>query len=71
MNDNDVFYIKTKDGTSFGIYDLSINEDVNKIDFTYSCVDEELSTNTYRDEVYDIVTNIVTDAIKENMGTNT
>lgn len=65
----DVFYIKTKDGNAFGIYDLELSEtDVNKISFGYGSVDEKVDTRGYEDEIQSLVTEVVTTAMKEYMG---
>lgn len=64
----EVFYIKTSDGTTFGIYDLNINEDTNQIDFSYGSVEEDIISKGYGDEVQRLVTDVVTEAMMEYMG---
>ena len=37
---SDVFYIKTKDKTTFGIYDLTLSDECDIISFGYNFIDE-------------------------------
>tara|TARA_B100000809_G_C14852139_1_gene428707 strand:- start:295 stop:531 length:237 start_codon:yes stop_codon:yes gene_type:complete len=45
----DVFYIKTKDKTSFAIYDLTVSEDVDTISFGYNFVEENSLDKSHYD----------------------
>ena len=66
MNNEDAFYIKTADGTSFGIFDLVISDNSNnEISFKFGNVDENGSTKGYENEVHTIVSDIVNTAINE------
>ena len=61
----EVFYVKTKDGTVFAIYDLTINDDCDKISFGYNFVEEnDLDKSHYDGEIKVIVDQMVTKAIQ-------
>jgi hypothetical protein len=66
-NRPDVFYIRTKDGSEFAIFDLDITED-KMIEFNFSSVDESDDKEGYGDEVTEIITNLVTESLKNYMG---
>ena len=65
--EKDIFYIKTKDGTPFGIYDLELSEE-NKITFGFGAVNESDSTNGYEEEIQEVVVDVLTKAMKDYMG---
>jgi hypothetical protein len=47
---SDVFYIKTKDKTTFAIYDLTVSEDVDTISFGYNFIDGNPYDKSHYDE---------------------
>ena len=62
---SDVFYIKTKDKTTFGIYDLTLSDECDIISFGYNFIDENsLDKSHYDKEVCKIVEEQVDNAIK-------
>ena len=62
---SDVFYIKTKDKTTFGIYDLTLSDECDIISFGYNFIDENpLDKSHYDKEVCKIVEEQVDKAIK-------
>ena len=54
---SDVFYIKTKDKTTFAIYDLTLSNDCDIISFGYNFIDDDhpLDKSHYEEEVTKIV----------------
>lgn len=65
MADTDVFYVKTKDKTTFAIYDLTLSDDCDKISFGYNFIDENgLDKSHYEEEINAIVKQQVERAIK-------
>jgi hypothetical protein len=65
MADSDVFYVKTKDKTTFAIYDLTLSDDCDKISFGYNYIDENgIDKSHYEEEVNMIVKQQVENAIK-------
>jgi len=65
---SDVFYIKTKDATTFCIYDLTLSDDCDIISFGYNFTDENpLNKIHYEDEITTIVREQVGEAIKLEM----
>jgi len=64
MNDDQQFYIKTTDGTSFCIYELTFNDESSTISFGYAPVEQiPCDKEEYAAEVEQIVYNIIIDAI--------
>ena len=62
---SDVFYIKTKDKTTFGIYDLTLSDECDIISFGYNFIDENsLDKSHYDKEVCKMVEEQVDKAIK-------
>ena len=62
---SDVFYIKTKDETTFAIYDLTLSDECDIISFGYNFIDENsLDKSHYDKEVCSIVEKQVDKAIK-------
>ena len=62
---SDVFYIKTKDKTTFAIYDLTLSDECDIISFGYNFIDENpLDKSHYDKEVCKIVEEQVDKAIK-------
>ena len=62
---SDVFYIKTKDETTFAIYDLTLSDECDIISFGYNFIDENpLDKSHYDKEVCLIVEEQVDNAIK-------
>ena len=62
---SDVFYIKTKDKTTFAIYDLTLSDECDIISFGYNFIDENsLDKSHYDKEVCKIVEEQVDNAIK-------
>jgi hypothetical protein len=69
-NDTDVFYIRTKDKTSFAIYDLTMSDDASAISFGYNFTEENgIDKSHYDDEVNMIVRQQVERAIKLEVAT--
>tara|TARA_B100000470_G_C19788820_1_gene391187 strand:+ start:988 stop:1221 length:234 start_codon:yes stop_codon:yes gene_type:complete len=65
MSDSEVFYVKTKDKTTFAIYDLTLSDDCDKISFGYNYIDENgIDKSHYEEEVNMIVKQQVERAIK-------
>jgi hypothetical protein len=65
MADNEVFYVRTKDKTTFAIYDLTLSDDCDKISFGYNFIDENgLDKSHYEEEINAIVKQQVERAIK-------
>jgi len=66
--ENDVFFIKTTDGTEFGIYNLQMSEECDKISFGYESVEPlEISKEEYGSEISNIVKLLVSDAFSEGL----
>ena len=62
---SDVFYIKTKDKTTFAIYDLTLSDECDIISFGYNFIDENpLDKSHYDKEVCKMVEEQVDKAIK-------
>ena len=62
---SDVFYIKTKDKTTFAIYDLTLSNDCDIISFGYIFIEENpLNKSYYEQEVTKIVQELVNEAIR-------
>ena len=62
---SDVFYIKTKDKTTFAIYDLTLSDECDIISFGYNfIVENSLDKSHYDKEVCKIVEEQVDNAIK-------
>lgn len=62
---SDVFYIKTKDKTTFAIYDLTLSNDCDIISFGYNFIEENpLNKSYYEQEVTKIVQEQVNEAIR-------
>ena len=62
---SDVFYIKTKDKTTFAIYDLTLSNDCDIISFGYNFIEENpLNKSYYEQEVTNIVQEQVNEAIR-------
>ena len=62
---SDVFYIKTKDKTTFAIYDLTLSNECDIISFGYNFIDENsLDKSHYEKEVTKIVKEQIDEAIK-------
>ena len=62
---SDVFYIKTKDKTTFAIYDLTLSNDCDIISFGYNFIEENLLNKSYYEqEVTKIVQEQVNEAIR-------
>jgi len=65
---SDVFYIKTKDETTFAIYDLTLSDGCDIISFGYNFIDENpLDKSHYDKEVCTIVEKQVDKAIKSEI----
>ena len=65
---SDVFYIKTKDETTFAIYDLTLSDECDIISFGYNFIDENpYDKSDYEEEVTKIVKGQVNLAIKEEI----
>jgi hypothetical protein len=61
----DIFYVKTKDKTTFAIYDLTLDDDCDKISFGYNFVEEsKIDKSHYQEEIGKIVKQQVENAIK-------
>ena len=62
---SDVFYIKTKDKTTFAIYDLTLSDECDIISFGYNFIDENpLDKSHYDKEICKMVEEQVDKAIK-------
>ena len=62
---SDVFYITTKDKTTFAIYDLTLSNDCDIISFGYNFIEENpLNKSYYEQEVTKIVQEQVNEAIR-------
>ena len=65
---SDVFYIKTKDKTTFAIYDLTLSNECDIISFGYNFIeDNPLDKSHYEEEVTKIVKGQVNLAIKDEI----
>ena len=66
---SDVFYIKTKDETTFAIYDLTLSDECDIISFGYNFIDDNnfVDKSVYEEEVTKIVKGQVNLAIKEEI----
>ena len=62
---NEVFYIKTKDKTTFAIYDLILSDDCDTMSFGYNFIEENgVDKSHYEDEINMIVKEQVEKAIR-------
>ena len=61
-----VFYVRTKDGSEFGVYDVVLDpSDVNKISFAFGSVDEKVQASDYGKEVQELVDKVMNSALQE------
>ena len=61
---SDVFYIKTKDKTTFAIYDLTLSDDCDTMSYGYNFIEESnLCKEHYAEEVDMIVKTQVQNAL--------
>jgi hypothetical protein len=62
---SDVFYIKTRDKSTFAIYDLTLSDDCDTISYGYNFIEENsLDKSHYEKEIRKIVKEQVDKAIK-------
>ena len=61
----DVFYVKTKDKTTFAIYDLLLDDNCDTISFGYNFIEpSDIDKSHYEDEVTMIVKEQVDNALR-------
>jgi hypothetical protein len=68
MDKPNVFYLTTKDGTQFCIYDLILGDDGKEVAFGYNTIDGLLDKEIYETEIKEILSDIISEEIKSHMG---
>ena len=64
--DNELFYIRTKDGTEIAIFDLGLVG--NNISYSYNAVEENIDVSSYDVEINEILSSLITKEILNNSG---
>jgi|LWDU01.1.fsa_nt_gi hypothetical protein len=66
MSNKDTFYVKTKDETLFGVYNLHMSDESNgEITFDFGAVGESDETEPYESEVQEIVKDLIEKSMSE------
>lgn len=62
LTNQDVFYIKTSDGTDIAVFDLGVVNE-NEISYSYNTVEENVNSEPYDTEVRELLSELITKQI--------